>query len=146
MTGKKIDNYKPDNLGLLPTKENARARYENLQDDNAEESVQQFENSVEKKIKKVMAEGKFDNLQGKGKPLDLNKYSEIPEHMRTAYHVIKNAGYVPEEVRLKKEMELTKEKIKHCESKEEKEKLMKELADITQQFHFYMEYNKQFKQ
>ena len=43
-----------------------------------------------------MAEGKFDNLSGKGKPLDLSRYREIPEYMRTAYHVVKNAGYVPE--------------------------------------------------
>ena len=84
-------------------------------------------------------------LQGKGKPLDLGKYNEVPEHLRTAYHVLKNAGYVPEEVRLKKEMELIKAKIKRCDSQKEKEKLIQELADISQQFHFCMEYNKQFK-
>ena len=91
-----------------------------------------------------MAEGEFDNLPGKGKPLDLKKYSETPEHLRMAYHILKNAGYAPEEVRLKKEMELIKEKMKLCKSKAEKDKLKKELADISQQFNFYMEYNRQF--
>ena len=92
-----------------------------------------------------MAEGQFDNLPGKGKPLDLKGYIETPEHLRTAYHILKNAGFVPEEVRLKKEMELIKEKIMHSKSKAEKDKLNKELVNITQQFNFYMEYNRQFK-
>jgi hypothetical protein len=41
-----------------------------------------------------MADGKFDNLKGRGKPLDLKRYSEIPEHLRPAYHILKNAGFV----------------------------------------------------
>jgi hypothetical protein len=92
-----------------------------------------------------MDEGKFDNLQGKGKPLDLSKYREVPEHLRTAYHLLKNSGFVPEEVRLKLEMETIKNQIKLCKSKAKKDQLLKELADISQQYHFYMEYNKQFK-
>jgi hypothetical protein len=92
-----------------------------------------------------MSEGAFDNLKGKGKPLNLDKYQAIPEHLRTAYHVIRNAGYIPEEVRLKKEMETLKAKIKQCPSKPEKDRLMKELADVSQQYYFYMEYNKQLK-
>ena len=146
MAAKKLDRDKTDKLDRILKKENVRARYEKLQENETKESIKKFENPVEIKIKKAMAEGKFDNLQGKGKPLDLSKYLEIPEHLRTAYHVLKSAGYVPEEVRLKKEMGLIKEKSKVCDSKEEKEKLMQELADISQQFHFYMDYNKQFKQ
>ena len=146
MRDRKPDKYKPDKLDRISTKENTRARYEKLRNEKAEESDQPFEDPVEIKIKKAMAKGEFKNLQGQGKPLDLSRYDKIPEHMRTAYHVIKNAGYVPEEVRLKKEMEVLKEKIKRCESQKEKDKLMKALADVSQQFHFYMEYNKQFNQ
>ncbi len=145
MKDKNRDKQKPDKLDRISRKENTRARYEKLQNEEAGEPFQEFEDPVEIKIKKAMADGEFDNLQGKGKPLDLSKYSEIPDHMRTAYHVIKNAGYVPAEVRLKKEMELTKEKIKQCKSREEKDRLMKKLAEISQQYHFYMDYNRQFK-
>jgi len=127
------------------SRETTKLRYENLQNDEAEASGEPFEDPVETKIKAAMAEGEFDNLPGKGKPLDLKGYIETPEHVRTAYHILKNAGYVPEEVRLKKEMELIKEKIKLCKSEAEKDKLNKELADISQQFNFYMEYNRQFK-
>jgi hypothetical protein len=145
MGAKKRNQYIPGKTDRILTKENAKAKYENLQENETDEATEQFEDLVEQKIRKAMADGEFDNLQGKGKPLDLGKYNQVPEHLRTAYHVLKNAGYVPEEVRLKKEMELIKEKIKHCGSKNEKEKLIRELADISQQFHFCMEYNKQFK-
>lgn len=145
MGDKKHARPKPDKIDRILTKENARAKYENLQENDTDGSAEQFEDPVELKIRRAMADGEFDNLQGKGKPLDLGKYNEVPEHLRTAYHVLKNAGFVPEEVRLKKEMELIKEKIKRCDSKKEKEKLIQELADISQQFHFCMEYNKQFK-
>ena len=126
------------------SKETAKLRYEKLSNDEAEAPDEAFEDPVEVKIKAAMAEGQFDNLPGKGKPLDLKGYIETPEHLRTAYHILRNAGFVPEEVRLKKEMELIKEKIMHSKSKAEKDKLNKELADITQQFNFYMEYNKKF--
>jgi len=42
-------------------------------------------------------------------------------------------------------MERIKEKMHNCKSPKEKDKLQKELADISQQFNFYMDYNKQFK-
>ena len=127
------------------SKETAKLRYENLQKDEAEAPDEAFEDPVEVKIKAAMAEGQFDNLPGKGKPLDLKGYIETPEHLRTAYHILKNAGFIPEEVRLKKEIELIKEKIMRSKSKAEKDNLNKELADITQQFNFYMEYNKKFR-
>jgi len=139
---KKPRRPKSDNVF---TRENARAHYEERQDDKSADTGGEHEDPVEAKIKKAMAEGAFDNLPGKGKPLDLNKYLSVPEHLRPAYHVLKNAGYVPEEVRLKREMEILKEKISQCPSAREKASLVKELADISQQYYFCMDYNRQFK-
>ena len=127
------------------TKETAKLRYENIQNEETEPAAEPLEDPVETKIKAAMADGQFDNLPGKGKPLDLKGYMETPEHLRAAYHILKNAGFVPEEVRLKKEMEVIKEKIKACTSKSEKDKLNRELADITQQFNFHIEDNQRFK-
>jgi len=144
MSYKKRDNAKIGDSGVLPTKENARASYEGLH--GAEDKdPDNLENHIEVKIRKAMTEGEFDNLKGKGKPLDLGKYAEVPEHLRPAYHILKNAGFVPEEVRLKKEMETIREKIKKCDDLKEKEKLLKKLAEISSQFHFHMDYNRQFK-
>jgi len=145
MNDKKKNVFNNSILDKPLSKENALFKYEKLADENKPEPKEKFEDLIERKIKKAMADGKFDNLAGKGKPLDLKKYYDMPAHLRTAYQIIKNSGYVPEEVRLKKEMEILKEKIKDCRSEEDKHKLMKELAEISQQFNFYMEYNNKLK-
>ena len=145
MKDKKKEKFYKSILGKPLSKENAKLNYEKLADEDKSEPKETFEDLIESKIKKAMADGEFDNLAGKGKPLDLKKYYDMPEHLRAGYQILKNSGYVPEEVRLKKEMETIKEKIKACRSEEDKDKLMKELAEVSQQFHFYMEYNKKLR-
>ena len=41
-----------------------------------------FEKLVEEKIREAMAEGEFDNLPGKGKPINLDAYFATPEDLR----------------------------------------------------------------
>ena len=65
-----------------------------------------LERLAEEKIQQAMARGDFDNLPGKGKPIpDEEGIAFIPEEMRLAYRLMKNAGYVPEEVCLLREIE-----------------------------------------
>ena len=52
-----------------------------------------------------MADGEFDNLPGRGKPLNLDAYFATPEDMRISYSVLKNAGVIPEQAELLKEIE-----------------------------------------
>lgn len=66
--------------------------------------------NVEQEIREAMARGEFDNLPGKGKPIDLEGYFKTPENVRMAYHILKDAGYVPPELEMKKEIEGLKEK------------------------------------
>lgn len=40
-------------------------------------------------IKKAQERGEFDNLQGKGKPIDLTEYFEMPEDIRVAQSMLK---------------------------------------------------------
>ncbi|MBW1983297.1 MAG: DUF1992 domain-containing protein [Deltaproteobacteria bacterium] len=127
------------------SKENARTKYKKLSPEEKEQASNKFEDLVEAKIQKAIADGEFKNLRGKGKPIDLGRYYSMPGHLRLGYQILKNAGYIPEEVRLKKEIEVIKEKIRKTKSENKKNKLLKELSDISQQFNFYMEYNKKFK-
>jgi hypothetical protein len=53
---------------------------------------------IEKHISRAHARGDFDNLPGAGKPLDLGEDAHLPAELRMAYRVLKNAGYVPEEL------------------------------------------------
>jgi hypothetical protein len=63
-----------------------------------------FDKIAERRIEEAMRQGAFDNLPGKGKPLQLEDFSLVPEDLRLAYKVLKNAGYLPPELELKKEV------------------------------------------
>jgi hypothetical protein len=70
-----------------------------------------FGNLIEEKIREAMEAGEFDNLPGKGQPIDLDAYFATPPDLRLGYSVLKSAGCVPEEVALLKEVEELKAKL-----------------------------------
>ena len=53
---------------------------------------------AEQKIAEAIANGDFDDLPGSGKPLELDDDALVPEDLRLAYRLLKNAGFVPPEV------------------------------------------------
>ena len=58
---------------------------------------------AERHILNAMAKGEFDNLPGAGSPLVLDDDSGVPQELRVAYRILKNAGYVPAEIQDRKE-------------------------------------------
>lgn len=65
-----------------------------------------LERIAEEKILEAARRGEFDHLPGTGKPLpEEDDLALVPPDLRMAYRVLKNAGYVPEEVRLRREIE-----------------------------------------
>lgn len=88
-----------------------------------------IESAIEQKIKEAMARGEFDNLSGKGKPIDLDAYFNTPEDMRMAFSILKSNDFVPEEVEMFKEIASLKEKIKEIKDDLERSKLQKTLAE-----------------
>lgn len=57
-----------------------------------------FELLAERKIEEAVSRGVLDDLPGAGQPLALDDDPLIPEDLRLAYRILKNAGYVPPEV------------------------------------------------
>ena len=57
-----------------------------------------FDAIVEAKIAEAQREGAFDDLPGAGKPLDLDAERLVPEDVRIAYRILKNAGFLPTEI------------------------------------------------
>lgn len=53
---------------------------------------------AERKIAEAVSRGEFDQLPGQGHPLVLDDDPLVPEDLRVAYRVLKNAGFVPPEV------------------------------------------------
>lgn len=62
-----------------------------------------FQKIVEERIRKAQEEGEFDNLPGSGEPLRPDDI-RIPEELRLAYKILKNAECLPPEIELKKEI------------------------------------------
>ena len=88
-----------------------------------------YESFIEKQIQKAISEGKFDNLEGKGKPINLDDYFATPEDIRVGYSVLKANKIVPEEVDRLKEIGELKEKIKNCADDEVRARLTKILNE-----------------
>jgi hypothetical protein len=77
-----------------------------------------LERIAEEKIREAVRRGDFDNLPGAGKPLpDEDDLALVPPDLRMAYRVMKNAGYVPEEVRLRREIEDAATLLDLCEER-----------------------------
>lgn len=67
-----------------------------------------FEALVEQRIKKAQKEGEFDNLEGASKPLKFED-QHIPQEFRLAHKILKNSGFLPPEVELKKKITHTEQ-------------------------------------
>ncbi len=97
---------------------------------------------AEEKIKAAIKKGDFDNLPGKGKPLQLEDLSQVPEELRTSYKIMKNAGMLPEEMQIKKEMVTLEDLIRQCENEDLRADYERKLSEKTIRFHTLMEKRK----
>ena len=59
---------------------------------------------VEQRIHDATRRGDFDELNGAGRPLMLDDDTLVPEELRVAYRLLKNAGYLPPELQLAREI------------------------------------------
>ena len=86
-----------------------------------------FEKIIEARIKKAQDEGAFENLPGSGQPLQLEHDPHIPEDLRMAYKVLKNADCLPPEVQLRKEIRTTEELLAGMTDTGKKHRTIKKL-------------------
>ena len=98
-----------------------------------------LEKIAEARIRDAMARGDFDDLPGKGKPLQLEDLSEVPDDLRVGYLVLKNAGVLPEEMQSRKEMVTLEALVEACADPEERTRLRKDLNWRMIRFRVLME-------
>ncbi|HYO62828.1 MAG TPA: DUF1992 domain-containing protein [Pyrinomonadaceae bacterium] len=101
--------------------------------------------SVKQQIREAMERGEFDNLPGKGKPLDLEAYFQTPEHLRLAYSVLKSGDFVPEEVQLLKEVESLKAELAATTDEARRKQLGRRIADLRTKVALLLEQNRRAK-
>lgn len=67
---------------------------------------------VEQRIAAAAARGEFDDLPGAGAPQDLDDDLLVPEEVRVANRILKNAGFVPPAVELLRSLRHLSEELR----------------------------------
>jgi hypothetical protein len=87
-----------------------------------------FDAIIEAKIAEAQRAGAFDDLPGAGKPLDLDDDRLVPEDVRMAYRILRNAGFVPVEVEARKEVAELRKLIAATVDQPQKRRALAKLA------------------
>jgi hypothetical protein len=97
-----------------------------------------WERLAENRIREAIEQGEFDNLPGSGKPIDLEGYFKLPEHLRAAYAILKSANCVPAEVELLNDVAAL-ERLLADTPEDQKPAVRRELADRRTQLAVVLE-------
>ena len=75
---------------------------------------------AEQRIHEAAGQGAFDDLPGAGQPLSLDDDAAVPAELRTAYRLLKNAGYLPPELQLRRDIAAAEQLLALAEQAEER--------------------------
>jgi hypothetical protein len=64
-----------------------------------------IETIAEERIRAALENGEFDDLPGRGLPLDLEDDAHVPPELKMAWRVLKNAGCLPPELEAEREIQ-----------------------------------------
>lgn len=86
---------------------------------------------VDRRIEEAIARGEFEDLDGRGSPVDLSEDAMVPEDLRLAHRVLKNAGFVPEELSLRREINEIRDGLAATRDPEERRRALARLDLLT---------------
>jgi hypothetical protein len=86
-----------------------------------------FERIAENRILEAIEAGLLDHLEGQGRPFQFEDDSYIPPELRMAYKILKNAGCLPPELELRKEVVRLQDLVASMPDTAEKLKQMRRL-------------------
>ena len=89
-----------------------------------------IERLAEERIREAMDRGEFDDLPGRGEPLELENDSHLPEDLRIAYKILKNADCLPPELQLRKEIHTTQQLLAGITDTQQKYKQLQKLNSL----------------
>jgi len=81
---------------------------------------------AEHKIAEAIQRGELNDLPGSGKPLQLEDDSLIPEELRAGYRLLKNSGYLPADVQLRKDIKSIETLLAKATCPEHRQQLSKQ--------------------
>jgi hypothetical protein len=86
-----------------------------------------FQKIAEQRILEAQQGGAFNNLSGAGEPLQFEDDSHIPEDLKMAYKILKNAHCLPPALELKKEIHQMEDLLTTMTDTEARYRKMKKL-------------------
>jgi hypothetical protein len=95
--------------------------------------------SIDKQIEEWLAQKGPEDLPGKGKPLDLDEYFRCPEDLRIGYSLLKNAGYVPEEVEQLRQINQLIDELQKCADPVDRTRLRSRLNEARVRLNLNLE-------
>ena len=82
---------------------------------------------AERKISEAIRKGQLDIKGWRNKPLPMTNDNMVPEELRMAHKILKNAGYLPPEIETKKEIQQIEDLLATCEDECTRVKQIKKL-------------------
>ena len=67
--------------------------------------MKNWESLIDQKIREAIEEGEFDDLDGKGQPIDLSENPFEDPEWRTAHRMLRNAGFAPAWIEERKDID-----------------------------------------
>jgi len=98
---------------------------------------------VDKMIEQWLSETDCASLPGAGKPLSLDEYFSWPEEQRVGLSLLKNAGFVPPEVELLREISRLNDAIAACKQDQDRALLRKQLQEEEVKLNLSIERSRQ---
>jgi hypothetical protein len=98
-----------------------------------------FEIIAENRIREAIDNGEFDNLTLSGKPLDLDESPFVPLHLRLTQKILKNAGFLPPVLELKKEIVQLSERLSEATDESVRESIKRRLLEKTLRYEVLIE-------
>ncbi|NNF98111.1 MAG: DUF1992 domain-containing protein [Desulfobacteraceae bacterium] len=86
-----------------------------------------FEKIVEERIRDSQRKGEFKDLPGTGEPIRLTDDQHIPEDLRLAHKILKNADFVPPEIEVLKDIRRTEDLLSETKDTALKYRALKKL-------------------
>jgi DnaJ family protein C protein 28 len=75
--------------------------------------VKHWESLIDQKIREAMERGEFDDLPGKGKPVDTSENPFEDPEMRLAHRMLRNAGFAPSWIEERKDIDSELQTTRH---------------------------------
>jgi hypothetical protein len=75
--------------------------------------MKHWESLIDRKIREAMEQGEFDDLPGKGKPLDTSENPFEDPELRLAHRMLRNAGFAPSWIEERKDIDAEFENARH---------------------------------